>query len=373
MQAAISDVTSPQFRTTVFGILFGSCGIIMMASSFGINAIVQQWGLRSAFYTFCATKLMALLYLIIVVPESLKKSNRKSLDDDKDLFAKNEDFAIKQSIELNKIGVEFDENIQYDDMNVSKRNCNDKCKICCDMKHNPLRPLCYIRSNPVITWIAVLSLLTAFPETGMSNLGSIYIADNLKLCDENKNSEINSYLVISMSAFMIVSQLIILPILSVFVHDINTIIITITTLVLTFLLAILLYYWSTIYIALILYGFHGMSFSIIPVLSGVLSKRISPREQGIAMGVIHSVKGLNTVFAPFIFGLTYYFFSHKLDNPGVLIATPFFIGLTIVFIAYPVICCPLTKIFKKYDDYAFRDSVVSFDLPDAHIPPQQLL
>ena len=207
----------------------------------------------------------------------------------------------------------------------------------------------------------------------MNNLASIYIADNLKLCDEDENSEINSYLVISMSAFMIVSQLIVLPILSVFVHDINMILVTVTTLVLTFLLAVLLYYWSTVYISLILYGFHGMSFSIIPVLSGVLSKRVSPREQGIAMGVIHSVKGLNTVIAPFIFGLTYYFFSHKLDNPGVLIATPFFIGLTIVFLSYPVICCPLRRIFKVYDDYAFRDSIVSFDLPDGHVPPQQLL
>ena len=106
---------------------------------------------------------MQLLYLIVVVPESLKESNRKSLEDDKDLFAKNEDYAIQQSIELNKIGVEFDENIQYDDMNGGKRNCCMRCKICCDIKHNPLKPLCYIRSNPVITWIAVLSLLTAFP------------------------------------------------------------------------------------------------------------------------------------------------------------------------------------------------------------------
>ena len=52
MQAAISDVTSPQFRTTVFGILFGVCGIVMMGASFGINMIVQTWGLRAAFYAF---------------------------------------------------------------------------------------------------------------------------------------------------------------------------------------------------------------------------------------------------------------------------------------------------------------------------------
>ena len=55
------------------------------------------------------------------------------------------------------------------------------------------------------------------------------------------------------------------------------------------------------------------------------------------MGVIHSIKGLN-VFAPFLFGLSYYYFSNQVDNPGVLISIPFMIGLLVTLIAYPIIC-----------------------------------
>ena len=131
-----------------------------------------------------------------------------------------------------------------------------------------------------------------YTETGLNDLAMIYISDNLKLCDDDKNSEINSFLVISMAAFMLVSQLIILPILSILINDIKLILSGVTALLITFLFAILLYFWNTTYVALILYGFHGMSFALIPIFSGALSKRISPKEQGVAMGVIHAVKGI---------------------------------------------------------------------------------
>ena len=162
LQAAISDVSSPQFRTTVYGILFGACGGLMMLSAVGTMMIEDKWGTRATFYAFVATKIVHLLYLIIFIPESLKEKNRKSMDEDKDLFDKNKDYAMQQSIELNKIGIDISNgNIQYDQMD-GKRKCG-KCKKCCDSKHNPLRPLCYLRSNYVIFWVGILTLLTAFP------------------------------------------------------------------------------------------------------------------------------------------------------------------------------------------------------------------
>ena len=174
MQAAITDVTAPQFRTTIFCNVWSLC---CCYDDFIIwcMKIQNHFGLERHFMHSWLQKLL-LYYIWFCHSRVIKKSNRKSLDDDKDLFAKNEDFAIRQSIELNKIGVEFDGNVQYDDIKVNRRKkCYAKYKKCCDTKHNPLRSLCYLRSNPVITWVAILSLLTAFSGMRMQFFVLIYI------------------------------------------------------------------------------------------------------------------------------------------------------------------------------------------------------
>merc|ERR1712130_688412 len=100
----------------------------------------------------------------------------------------------------------------------------------------------------------------------------IYVSDILGVCDESTNTSINSYLVISMSSFMIIAQLILLPIFSIFIADIYLILIAIIPFIIAYSLSIALYFLPTSFIAILLYGFHGMSFSIIPILGGALSK-----------------------------------------------------------------------------------------------------
>eukprot|EP01084_Bolivina_argentea_P021566 40075_1 len=244
LQSAISDITTPQFRTTVFGMVFGICGGTMIISSFSINKIIHYFNIKYAFYTIIAIKIFELLYLFFIMPETLKSINRKPFDIDNNL--------MKQQIELNKIDFNNNNgNIQYNELDNNNNNNNDNCcvkcqKTCCNCKHNPFKPLCYIKKNKLMLWISILTLLTAFPENGINQLAMIYISDILGLCDTKTNSNINSYLVISMSVFMIISNLIILPILSKYITDIKLIIIGVTVLLITFSFGIIIYFCSNI-------------------------------------------------------------------------------------------------------------------------------
>eukprot|EP01083_Nonionella_stella_P066908 176592_1 len=372
LQAAISDVTAPQFKTVVFGMMFGSAGVVMMLTSFICMAVVKQWGTRAAFYTCIVEKLVSVLWLVFVIDESLKPSNRKPLDDDINHFDKHNQYLVTQQIELNKIGIDISNgSVQYDPMNSPT---NSKCKSWWNSKHNPLRPLGYMKDNKVILWIGVAAVLTSFPETGTGQLSMIYISDNLGLCDEDESSKLNSLLVISAAAGLIFCQLILLPILSTTIHDIKLMTLGVTLLLISFVFGIVLYFIPTQFVALLLYAFQGMSYVIIPIFSGTLTKRVSPREQGVALGVLHALKGLNACVSPFIFAYLYSLFSQKLTHVGCFIAMPYMLGIVVIVLVYPIIWCPLKRVFTKYDEYAFKASVVPFDKnPDQHIPPKQLL
>ncbi len=140
--AYISDVIPQKLKTIGFGFALAVMGAVALLAAVSATVYSIIWSV-AAVWTICTIfQVLALLYLIFLLEESLPISNRKAL----------------------KLA-----NVKY---------------------INPFKPLYHINDNPLILWLSVCVFLHASPASSPVQL--VYFADQMGLNNENDSNIINT-------------------------------------------------------------------------------------------------------------------------------------------------------------------------------------
>ena len=275
LQAAIADsVKSKKNRTVIFALLFGIAGFVVIIASILCPIVVKYFGIKSAFYVFTFIMIIALLWLIFVVDETLSLEKRKK-----------------------------NNTIKYE---------------------NPFKIFLEIKDSKILTWFSIIVLVTAIPETGLNDMLTNYCNDQLDLCgDSDGNNETTSkdaLFTMVLGISLLSTQLIGIPILTKCfkMSDIGLFIIGLLTLQIMMFCGGLLFFIPNIIVAMGIFASFGGSYLLSPIVDGSLSKRLSDQDQGIGIGVVHGVKGITSAFAPYLFAGLYNLF----DNDHWFVITP---------------------------------------------------
>lgn len=310
LQAAIADsVKSKKNRTVVFALLFGFGGLVVVVASILCPIVVKYFGLRSAFHVFSGMMILALLWLIFMIDETLPIEKRKK----------------------------------------------DKVKY-----ENPFKVFKEIKDSKILTWFSIVVLVTAIPETGLNDMLTNYCNDLLNLCgDSDGNNDTTSkdaLFTLTLGATMLGTQLILMPILTKCckISDTGLFIIGLITLQIMMFCGGLLYFIPHLIVAMGIFASYGGSYLLSPIVDGSLSKRLSDEDQGIGIGVVHGIKGITSAFAPYLFAGLY----NLLDGDKWFVVTPFIVGSIISLFGFVIVLGPLRNVMNAYDENELRKGKV---------------
>ena len=246
------------------------------------------------FYVITATFILALIYLMLFVPETnLKKKS------------------------LSKFGNEH-------------------------LFKNPLSPLRQMCTNPIIKWIGILYLLINLPDVGIAGIVIPVFSDVYGSGTEAQSNTIAILYLGGLAVGLPFSSIIVLPILKKCFNDYTILIIT------TFILAFCMICMSMVLIIKQMFmvpivGFiFGHSYICLAAANAILSKYISPFERGLAFGVVAAMTGITNIIAPTGFALAYHVLRKYNMEFGV-----YMIALVLVIFAIIIVLIPLRKAIKK--------------------------
>eukprot|EP01084_Bolivina_argentea_P040357 74583_1 len=320
LQAAIADITANKNHLTmVYAICFGVAGLFLIIGAVICPLIVDLYGINVLFYIFLIGMIFALLWLIFIIKETLPIHMRKRFSEthgESDRFSSN----------------------------------------------NPFKVFKHLKTNKVLFWICMITLITSFPENGISDFITSYIDDMLAVTDDdNKATFVNSICEIIFAMVLLVTQLILIPMLFKCFNINNDILmfaIGIMALVLFAVSGMVMYVWRTIYSACLIWIAFGLTYILIPVTNGALASRMDEREQGVSIGVLHAIKGLTSAIAPFVFGLLYDLYSITGDKYEWYKLLPWFVALIFIMISVGVLFGPLKKTLSEFDVQQKENGVV---------------
>ena len=89
----------------------------------------------------------------------------------------------------------------------------------------------------------------------------------------------------------------------------------------------------------------GATFMLPPIINGSFSKRLSNKNQGIGLGVLHSIKGITFCLSPIIFANLY----GRLRGNGFLVTMPFMVIAIFIIIGFVILCGPLRRVVNEHD------------------------
>eukprot|EP01084_Bolivina_argentea_P207425 353901_1 len=258
MISYISDIIPSKHRTMAFGLMYimGGLGLFIGAISAIIISII--WNDYVNFIIVTLLYAFQCIYCWKFMDESLTVSNRKP------------------------IGTNIED------------------------KFNPFRPLMRIKHHPIVFVCCIISFLISLPETGVLDTAIPYMLDQLEVKDNKVMANtITGTFILLVGLGMIISNVVLLPILKRKYNDyeisiIGSIIVTISM----FLFACISWipHIITVCITAIVLSF---GFIVFPSIYSIVTKYLSPQEQGIGMGIIFACRGLTYAIAPFTFGYAY--------------------------------------------------------------------
>eukprot|EP01084_Bolivina_argentea_P306392 529454_1 len=254
MNAYYSDVLPVYLKTLGFGLSYGVAGIMLFIGA-GIATTISllyrtdfNWTAISMVY------ILAILYCIFFVKESLLLKNRKRYT----------------------------------------------CK-----NFNPIRPLLHVTDNKIVMWVAVVQFLISLPQGGIIGIILVYLSDSMDINDDRESSIINAIFLVSMGLSGIICTGIILPLLKKRYTDLTIAEIGIYGSIVSQLIFAMFYYIPEIPVIVcggLLYFCVGISNAAI---FSILTKYLSPKEQGQGFGIVQSYRAITTVIAPFAFAVGY--------------------------------------------------------------------
>lgn len=346
-QASIADVIDGKHRTTIFAIIFGIAGIVVVVSSILTNIVQIYFNIIGVMIMFDISMILALLWLLFVYKETLildvniQESNKTKVINSK----------------LKPLGSEYDNisNINMDSIQNSNKDeekiiCCTKVKSCGQACLTPFLPLLKVRENNLIFWISVVALFTGLTESGIDDILTLYCLKILDLCDADKDTSFNSFSEVALGIGLLFAQIVIVPMLiSVFkVNDVQLIFVGLFIVLIFCIGGILLYFVTNIIAGYVLWFFYGMTYVTSPIMSGILSKRLSSHEQGVYLGILHAIKGITFSIAPFLFSFLLQVFNNfKVDIDGVDLkwfeTMPFIVAALFILIGLLVLMHPLKR------------------------------
>ena len=234
----------------------------------------------------------------------------------------------------------------------------------------PLWPLYEIKSNPVLFGITMISLFINLPESGIDDISTSYTMDVLQLCTTEQATNYESIATLIAGVTLMLVEFIILPCILVRIFgDLSLFFISLTCILLAIVTGIAMYIKPFVFWGYLMSLFFSFGYINNPVTNGALSKRMTEKEQGIAFGLLHAIKGLTFGVAPIVFALLYdYFHSYK----NILKTMPFMVACVFLLMGYPVLFGPLRRGLKckMYDSNQNTDIDGDDIAEDVHKDPR---
>eukprot|EP00484_Ammonia_sp_Unknown_P001199 CAMPEP_0197023324 /NCGR_PEP_ID=MMETSP1384-20130603/4044_1 /TAXON_ID=29189 /ORGANISM="Ammonia sp." /LENGTH=429 /DNA_ID=CAMNT_0042451519 /DNA_START=172 /DNA_END=1461 /DNA_ORIENTATION=+ len=309
LQASLADsVKCKKNRTVVFSILFGIAGLVTVVAAVLVPIVVDLLGLKAPFFVFSGIMLLALLWLIFVVEETLPANKR-----------------MKQTVKY----------------------------------QNPCTILVEIKSNKILLWFSVVALVTAIPESGLDDIIMNYCNEQLDLCGATKTTAYDSLFSITIGVVAFVFLMVLMPLMSRCINDVGLLVVGLLFLLMVMASAALLYFVPNVVVAMSIWATFAASYILNPTVDGSLSQRLDDADQGVGIGVIHGVKGLTVCFAPYLFGGLYDLF----DQDEWYVTTPFMVGAAITVCGFFIVLGPLKRTINRYDEDKIRSGKVPVNAP----------
>ena len=291
MNAYYADVLPPHLKTLGFGLSYGMSGIMLFVGAALATSISLVYRTDFNWTAIAMVYVLAILYCIFFVKESLQRVNRKPFS----------------------------------------------CK-----NFNPIRPLLHVADNKIVLWVSVIQFLISLPQGGIIGIILVYLSDSMNINNDRESTVVNAVFLVSMGTSGILCTGIILPILKRRFSDLIIAEIGIYGSVASQLIFASFYYVPQIPIIVaggLLYFSVGISNAAI---IAILTKFLSTMEQGAGFGIMQSYRGVTTIIAPFAFAVGYRN-SKQLGYPSL----PFVISALIISFALVFTRCALKPQMNK--------------------------
>ena len=324
--AILADVTPIEHRTVIFGLLYGTVGLLVVFVSLGMYKIEAVYGIQGAIYAGDVAAILTFLWLTFAYKETLpieiQKENRRNY--------RLERQKTRRYLLENDVGL---------------------CQRCVNCIISPFKILSRIRENKIIFWMAIISFFTQLPECGLQDLAGAYLIfflnDKYFHDDSTKQAMFTNALLIYVGVAILVGQSVLLPILNKIFKNNDLLLMSLGLSIYVFYCAfgVFIYSHPTLNVAYTQAMIFGVGSILSSITNATLSKRLSEKEQGLGNGIMGAMKGIAYTISPFVFA----FLFNLLKNDGILVTMPYIVSFGIFLMSFPILWGPLRRVLNEYD------------------------
>jgi len=210
---------------------------------------------------------------------------------------------------------------------------------------NPFLPLMYLKKNPVVLWMGLLSVILTLPDTGITNIVIVVFSDTFDAGTESKSNTIAILYLGGMTVGLIFAPFVVLPLLKYcFKTDYKVLIVS------TVLLAFSLAFLGLVVIVKELWMVSVCGFALahgylcITAAGSILSEYVPEKDRGEAFGAVAAITNLAGVVAPTMFAVIYHYLRKYHLQFGIYV-----IAVLMVVVGLFMVLYPLRNAIKKVD------------------------
>eukprot|EP01084_Bolivina_argentea_P306393 529455_1 len=319
MNAYYADVLPDHLKTIGFGLSYGVAGVMLFVGAGIATTISLLFETSTNWIAISVIYIIAIIYTIIFVKESLLKRNRMP-------------FSVKN--------------------------------------FNPIQPLLHVADNKIVLFVSMIYFLISLPQAGVIGIILVYFSESMDIHDDKQSSVINAIFLVSIGVSGILCATIILPFLKKHFNDLNIAEIGICGSIVSQLIFALFYYVPEI--PVIVCG--GLLFFCVGIstaaLNSILTRFLGESEQGLGFGIVQSYRALTTIIAPFAFGFTY----QRSKRFG-FASLPFVISAFIIASSLIITRCCLKKQIKIQSKQRKKSSrsISTIDVHNHHVTDDEII
>jgi DHA1 family tetracycline resistance protein-like MFS transporter len=261
--AYIVDISTPEKRAQNFGLLYSAFGLGFIIGPF-IGSIAVDWGFRAPFLVAGGLSLLNFLFGLFILPESLKKENRRNFD---------------------------------------------------WKRANPLGSLMHLRKYPLVSGLVISIVLINLASHAVQSNWGFYNMFRFKWSEK-----MVGYSLAVVGALTVVVQAGLIRVITPKLGVKRSVYVGFACYGIGMLLFGLAGQGWMMFMILAIYCFGGIG---MPALQGVISGQVPANAQGELQGALTSLMSLTSIFGPMIMNNLFYFFS-RADSPVYLPGAPFF-------------------------------------------------
>ncbi len=270
--AYIVDISTPENRAKNFGLLYSSFGLGFIIGPL-IGGLSVHWGLRAPFLIAGGLSLLNFLLGLFVLPESLKKENRRP-------------FNWKRA--------------------------------------NPFGSLMHLRKYPLVSGLVVSIILINLASHAVQSNWSFYTMFKFKWSEQ-----MVGYSLVAVGVLTVAVQAGFIGMITPKLGVKKSVYLGLFCYAIGMLLFAMANQGWMMFAILSIYCFGGIG---MPSLQGVISGQVPANAQGELQGALTSLMSLTSIFGPLIMNNLFYYFSNN-KAPMYLPGAPFYAGALMMFVA----------------------------------------